>query len=164
MQVARPRPAPPHFGRVISKTEGPGWPGKAVGSAGTGICAGWHLLGSPGGAESAFPRPAPDVVPDLLTEITRAARRYYAQAADVQLTAADFFDWLARLNPAEAAVFQAKGFALAQHEWAFMRFALEARGLSMREWMLRELPVEAYELWAANGEFNGDLARGLSRL
>ena len=96
-------------------------------------------------------------MPDLLTEITRAARRYYAQAADVQLTATDFFDWLGQLIPAAAAVFQVKGFALAQHEWAFMRFALEARGLSMREWMMRELPVAAYQLWEANGEFNGDL-------
>ncbi len=96
-------------------------------------------------------------MPDQLTEITHAARSYYAQAARVPITATDFFDWLQQLIPAERAEFQAKGFAIAQTERSFLRFALELRGVSMREYMMEHLSIRAFELWTTHAEFNGDL-------
>lgn len=103
-------------------------------------------------------------MPDQLTEITQAARGYYAQAARARITATDFFDWLRQLNPTERAEFQAKGFAVAQAERNFLRFALELRGISMRDHMMECLSMPAFELWAAHAEFNGDLPDRFYRL
>ncbi|MFD1468049.1 hypothetical protein ACFQ48_07415 [Hymenobacter caeli] len=103
-------------------------------------------------------------MPDQLTEISQAARGYYAQATRAQLTATDFFDWLRQLNPTERAEFQAKGFAVAQTERNFLRFALELRGISMREYMMEHLSLPAFELWIAHAEFNGDLPDRFCRL
>ena len=103
-------------------------------------------------------------MPDQLTEITQAARRYYAQTARIPITATDFFDWLKQLNPAERADFQARGFAVAQTECSFLRFALELRGISMREYMMKHLSILAFELWMNHAEFNGDLPDRLCRV
>jgi len=103
-------------------------------------------------------------MPDQLTEITHAARGYYAQAACVRITATDFSDWLQQLNPTERAEFQAKGFVVAQAERDFLRFALELRGLSMREYMMEHLSLPAFELWITHAEFNGDLPDRFCRL
>ena len=96
-------------------------------------------------------------MPDLLAEITAAARAYYAQAAAFPLTATDFYDWLAGLPPARWAGVLARGFAASQAEPDFLRFCLEWRGLDMWSFMAARLSVAAFELWVANGEFNGDL-------
>ncbi len=126
---------------------------------------GWHRLGRCGGTGwhiaggyYLFP------MPDQLTEITRAARGYYAQAARVPITATDFFDWLKQLSPAGRAEFEAQGLAFAQTERAFLRFVLELRGISMLEYMMEHLSVPAFELWAAHAEFNGDLPDRFVRL
>ena len=96
-------------------------------------------------------------MPDLLAEITQAAKAYYAQAAAFPLTATDFYDWLESLPPAQRATVLAQGFAASQAEPNFLRFCLEWRGYSRREFMASRLSVAAFSLWIANGEFNGDL-------
>lgn len=103
-------------------------------------------------------------MPDLLSEITHAARAYYAQANTFPLTATDFHDWLATLPAARRADATARGFAAGQAEPAFLRFCLEWRGYDMWSFMAARLSVEAFALWVANGEFNGDLpANSVSR-
>ncbi|MDJ0367000.1 hypothetical protein QMK33_17765 [Hymenobacter sp. H14-R3] len=94
---------------------------------------------------------------DLLTEITHAAKAYYAQTSNFPLTATDFYDWLGALPPARQADVLARGFATSQAEPDFLRYCLEGRGYAMRPFLAERLSVAAYELWAAHGEFNGDL-------
>ena len=96
-------------------------------------------------------------MPDLLHEITRAAQAYYAQTSDFPLTATDFFDWLDALPVARRADVLARGFTTSQAEPDFLRWCLELRGYAMRDYMAEQLSAEAYALWAAHGEFNGDL-------
>jgi hypothetical protein len=94
---------------------------------------------------------------DLLNEITRAAQAYYAQTSDFPLTATDFYDWLGALPAARRADVLARGFITSQSEPDFLRYCLECRGYAMRAFMAEQLSAEAYALWAAHGEFNGDL-------
>lgn len=96
-------------------------------------------------------------MPDLLTEITQAAKTYYAQARPLPLTAADFHDWLASLPAPRQAQTAAQGFAASQSVPDFLRYCLELRGYDMWGHMAAQLSVEAFTLWSANGEFNGDL-------
>lgn len=96
-------------------------------------------------------------MPDLLTEITAAAKAYYAQASHFALTATDFYDWLASLPEARRAEVVARGFLASQAEPDFLRYALEWRGYDMRAFMMGKLSVDAFELWMNNGQFNGDL-------
>ncbi len=96
-------------------------------------------------------------MPDLLAEITTTAKTYYAQANDFSLNATDFCDWHAALSPARRAAVVAQGFAASQAEPEFLRFCLEWRGYDMRTFMATRLSAAAFELWSANGEFNGDL-------
>ena len=96
-------------------------------------------------------------MPDLLTEITDAAKAYYAQARAFPLTATDFYDWLAELPAARRTGIMAHGFVASQAEPAFLRYCLEWRGYDMRAFMVRQLSADAYALWIANGQFNGDL-------
>ena len=96
-------------------------------------------------------------MPDLLTEITDAAKAYYAQACAFPLTATDFYDWLADLSATRRAAVLAHGFTASQAEPDFLRFCLEWRGYDMRAFMAGRLSVAAFELWVVNGEFNGDL-------
>ncbi len=96
-------------------------------------------------------------MPDLLAEITHAARAYYAQTSNFPLTATDFYDWLASLPTARRAAVAAHGFSTSQAEPDFLRYCLECRGYAMRPFMAELLSVAAYALWAAHGEFNGDL-------
>lgn len=103
-------------------------------------------------------------MPDLLTEITHAARAYYAQANSLLLTATDFYDWLAALPASRRTLVLAHGFTTSQAEPDFLRYCLECRGYPMRGFMAEHLSVAAYALWAAHGEFNGDLpAHAVSR-
>lgn len=97
------------------------------------------------------------IMPDLLTEITDAAKAYYAQSCVFSLTATDFYDWRAALPAARRAEVLAHGFTASQAEPDFLRFCLEWRGYDMRSFMSARLSVAAFELWVANGEFNGDL-------
>jgi len=101
--------------------------------------------------------PAPSSMPDLLSEITHAAKAYYAQASSLPLTATDFYDWLASLPDARRAEVTARGFAASQAEPDFLRFCLEWRGHDMWGFMAGQLSMAAFELWEANGQFNGDL-------
>jgi hypothetical protein len=94
---------------------------------------------------------------DLLTEITRAAKAYYAQTSDFPLTATDFYDWLGALPAARRADVLARGFLTSQAEPDFLRWCLELRGYSMRAFMAEQLSVAAYSIWAAHQQFNGDL-------
>ncbi|AMR25971.1 hypothetical protein A0257_01890 [Hymenobacter psoromatis] len=94
---------------------------------------------------------------DLLTEITHAAKAYYAQTNDFPLTATDFYDWLGALPAARQADVVARGFITSQAEPDFLRYCLECRGYAMRSFMAESLSNDAYALWAAHGEFNGDL-------
>ena len=96
-------------------------------------------------------------MPDLLTEITDAAKAYYAQAHDFTLTATDFCDWMAELPVARRTEVQTHGFPASQGEPDFLRYCLEWRGYDMRAFMVGQLSVEAFALWVYNGEFNGDL-------
>lgn len=103
-------------------------------------------------------------MPDLLAEITDAARAYYAQAHAVQLTATDFYAWLDELPVTRRAEVLARGQAASQAEPDFLRYSLEWRGNSMREFMAHRLSVAAFELWESHGEFNGDLPpHGIAR-
>ena len=103
-------------------------------------------------------------MPDLLTEITHAARAYYAQTRNFRLTATDFFDWLASLPAPHRAAVQAHGFTASQAEPGFLRYCLECRGYLMRPFMAERLSATAFELWLRHGEFNGDLpAQRVSR-
>jgi hypothetical protein len=103
-------------------------------------------------------------MPDLLTEITRAAKAYYAQTSNFPLTATDFFDWLGSLPAARRAAVEAHGFTASQAEPAFLRYCLEGRGYAMRPFMAERLSAAAFTLWATHGEFNGDLpAHAVSR-
>ncbi|MGI4743644.1 MAG: hypothetical protein ACRYG7_51485 [Janthinobacterium lividum] len=94
---------------------------------------------------------------DLLHEITHAAQAYYAQTSDFPLTATDFYDWLGALPAARQADVLARGFTTSRAEPDFLRYCLECRGYAMRAFMAERLSVAAYDLWAAHGEFNGDL-------
>ena len=96
-------------------------------------------------------------MPDLLAEITDAARAYYAQAQAGQLTATDFYAWLDELPVTRRAEVVARGLAASRAEPDLLRYSLEWRGNSMREFMAHRLSVAAFELWQAHGEFNGDL-------
>ena len=96
-------------------------------------------------------------MPDLLTEITHAAKAYYAQARAFPLTATDFYDWMAGLPGARRAEVQAHGFVGSQGDPDFLRYCLEWRGYDMRAFMVGRLSVEAFALWVENKEFNGDL-------
>jgi len=100
---------------------------------------------------------------DLLAEITQAAQAYYRQADQFQLTATDFLDWVAQLNPAERAALEARGFTTARTELAFLRYCLEARAYSMRAYMLEYLPCAAFRQWES-GEYAGRLAGQLGQL
>ena len=103
-------------------------------------------------------------MPDLLTEITRATRAYYRQVDALQLTATDFYDWLGGLPAASRAEVLARGFVASRAEPQFLLQCLEGRGLSMRDFMARQLSVAAYELWQAHGAFGGDLPpHGIAR-
>jgi len=94
---------------------------------------------------------------DLLTEITHAAKAYYSQTNNFPLTATDFYDWLRALPAARQADVLERGFITSQSEPDFLRYCLECRGYAMRSFMAERLSVDAYVLWAAHGEFNGDL-------
>jgi hypothetical protein len=96
-------------------------------------------------------------MPDLLTEITQATQRYYRQAEQLQLTATDFLDWVAQLNPAERAALEARGFTTARTELAFLRYCLEARAYSMRGYMMEHLSCAAFALWEGHAQFKGNL-------
>ena len=96
-------------------------------------------------------------MPDLLTEITHAARAYYAQANALQLTATDLYDWLATLPAARRGQVLAAGFSSSRAEPDFLRYCLELRGYSMRRFLAEEVSLAAYQLWVSHGEFNGDL-------
>lgn len=103
-------------------------------------------------------------MPDLLTEITAAARAYYAQATAFPLTATDFDAWLEGLPVARRAEGLARGLVASQAEPSFLRYCLEWRGFGMREFMAQRLSVGAFELWETHGEFNGDLPpHGIAR-
>ena len=94
---------------------------------------------------------------DLLTEITVAAKAYYAQTSDFPLTATDFYDWLGSLPAARQVDVQQRGFVTSQAEPDFLRWCLEQRGYAMRAFMADRLSVAAYDLWATHQQFNGDL-------
>ncbi|MDO7852585.1 hypothetical protein [Hymenobacter convexus] len=96
-------------------------------------------------------------MPDLLTEITNAAKAYYAQAGSFTLTATDFYDWMAELPVTRQAEVSARGFGASHAEPDFLRRCLEWRGYSMREFMAGRLSADAFALWMSNGQFNGDL-------
>lgn len=103
-------------------------------------------------------------MPDLLAEITRAAKEYYRQANALPLTATDFYDWLASLPAARKAEVMAHGFSACRAEPDFLRFCLEWRGHDMYSFMAGQLSVDAFTLWEASGGFDGDLPyHGISR-
>ena len=103
-------------------------------------------------------------MPDLLTEITRAAKAYYAQANALPLTATDFYEWWATLSVTRQAEVTARGFTASQAEPAFLRYCLEARGYAMWGFMAERLSIAAFELWISHNQFNGDLPpHGVSR-
>ena len=94
---------------------------------------------------------------DLLTEITTAAKAYYAQTSDFPLTATDFLDWMDSLPAARRADVLARGFTTSQAEPDFLRWCLELRGYSMRAFMAERLSVEAYHSWLTHSQLHGDL-------
>lgn len=94
----------------------------------------------------------------LLPEITAAAQAYYAQTADFPLTATDFYDWLASLSPARRAEVLKRGFTTSQAEPEFLRWCLEVRGYSMRDFMAERLSVAAYTEWVGQGTVAARLA------
>jgi len=100
---------------------------------------------------------APCSMSDLLSEITHVAKAYYAQASSLPLTATDFYDWLASLPVTRRVEVTACGFTAGQAEPDFLRFCLEWRGKDMWSFMAGQLSIAAFELWEANGQFNGDL-------
>jgi hypothetical protein len=96
-------------------------------------------------------------MPDLLAEITHAARAYYQQLQEIKCSEVDFQDWLRELPLHERQAAESDGFALACTRRAFQRYCLEWRGKSMREFMSQHVSVSAFALWQINHEFNGDL-------
>lgn len=66
----------------------------------------WLLWYTLGGATLSIP-----LMPDLLAEITEAARTYYAQANHLGLTAIDFSVWLDELTVARQAEVLTRGLA-----------------------------------------------------
>ena len=103
-------------------------------------------------------------MPDLLSEITQAAKAYYAQASALPLTANDFYEWLVSLPVARHAEVTARGFAADQAEPDYLRYCLEFRGHSMWSFMAHQLTVPAFELWTTHNQFNGGLpAHGVGR-
>lgn len=84
---------------------------------------------------------------DLLPEITAATQAYYSQTSDFPLTATDFYDWMASLSAVRRADVLARGFTTSQAEPDFLRWCLEMRGYSMRDFMAERLSVAAYEMW-----------------
>jgi len=96
-------------------------------------------------------------MPDLLTEITRAARAFYAQVENITLTATDFHDWRASLPAARRAGVSAPDFTASRAEPAFLRYCLEWRGYDMWHFMAGQLSVPAFSLWEANQPFDSDL-------
>ena len=96
-------------------------------------------------------------MPDLLTEITHAAKAYYAQGPALGITPTDFHDWASTLALARWAHVRAQGFAAAKAGPKFLRYCLEWRGYDVWIFMAGRLSVAAFTLWATNGEFNGDL-------
>lgn len=97
------------------------------------------------------------IAPEALAEITAAARAYYHQAAPLQLTATDFFDWLELLPATTHADLLRAGFGTGRYRLDFLRHCLERRGYSMRQHMMACLPIAAYEAWEKHYEFNGSL-------
>ncbi len=87
----------------------------------------------------------------LLPEITAATQAYYAQTADFPLTATDFYDWLASLSPVRRAEVLKRGFTTTQSEPDFLRWCLEVRGYSMRDFMAERLSIAAYATWVGQG-------------
>ncbi|MCI1189801.1 hypothetical protein MON38_20455 [Hymenobacter sp. DH14] len=85
---------------------------------------------------------------DLLSEITSAAKAYYAQASKLQLTAQDFYAWLASLSTERRAAVLKRGFNDQRTEPTLLRYCLEARGCSMWRFMREQLSAEAFALWA----------------
>jgi hypothetical protein len=85
---------------------------------------------------------------DLLCEIIRAAKAYYAQAGSLQLTAQDFYAWLASLSAERRAAVLKRGFKSQLTEPSLLRYCLEARGNSMWRFMKEQLSVEAFAVWA----------------
>ena len=65
-------------------------------------------------------------MPDLLAEITAAARAYYVQANALPLTAIDFSSWLDELPATRRADLLARGLAASWAEPWFLRYCLEA--------------------------------------
>lgn len=103
-------------------------------------------------------------MPDLLTEITQAAKAYYTQANNLELTATDLYDWLATLPASRRTHVLREGFATSWAEPDFLRYCLEMRGYSMRSFLAEALSVAAYALWATHGELASDLPpQGLAR-
>lgn len=103
-------------------------------------------------------------MPDLLSEISRAVRAYYAQANGLSLTATDLYDWLGELPAARRAAVLARGLTAGQAEPLFLRYCLEGRGYDMRTFMGEQLSVAAFGLWQTHGEFDGDLPpHGIAR-
>jgi len=96
-------------------------------------------------------------MPDLHAEIALVTTAYYAQANSLTLTATDLYDWLATLPAARRERVLHTGFATSQAEPDFLRYCLELRGYSMRNFLAEELSVAAYALWAAHGELASDL-------
>ena len=96
-------------------------------------------------------------MPDLLAEITHAARAYYQQLQQINCTETDFRDWLQTLPSAEREQMTASGFPIGCTRRAFQRYCLEWRGYSMREFMRAHLPMAAFNLWEVHNDFNDDL-------
>ena len=96
-------------------------------------------------------------MPDLLREITQAARAYYDQWQYITPTDTDLQDWRQGLPPMKQAQVSITTLAVACTLRNFQRFCLEWRGYSMRRFMSQQLSAEAFALWQQNQEFNGDL-------
>ncbi len=111
----------------------------------------WQAVARPGRQWRGQP-----AMSDLLAAITTAAQAYYAQTSHFPLTATDFLDWLDSLPAARRADVLARGFTTSQAEPGFLRWCLELRGYSMREFMAERLSVKAYELWLARCQRGND--------
>lgn len=86
-------------------------------------------------------------MPDLLAEITHAAKAYYTQANALPLTATEFFEWWATLTVSRQAEVTARGFAASRAGPDFLRYCLKVRGYDMWGFMAEQLSIAAYQLW-----------------